>query len=60
VNRGADDRVNRPSGGHRLAATMPRCDLYLAARSGHWVQWERPDLFNTLALDFLGGKDSTR
>jgi 2-hydroxy-6-oxonona-2,4-dienedioate hydrolase/4,5:9,10-diseco-3-hydroxy-5,9,17-trioxoandrosta-1(10),2-diene-4-oate hydrolase len=57
---GADDRVNRPAGGQTLAATMPHCDLYLAARTGHWVQWERPDLFNTLALDFLGRKDSTR
>jgi len=51
---GADDKVNRPSGGRTLAETMPRCDLYLAARTGHWVQWERADLFNTLATQFLG------
>jgi 2-hydroxy-6-oxonona-2,4-dienedioate hydrolase/4,5:9,10-diseco-3-hydroxy-5,9,17-trioxoandrosta-1(10),2-diene-4-oate hydrolase len=57
---GADDKVNRPAGGLSLARTMPNCDLYLAARTGHWVQWERPDLFNSLALDFLGGRDASR
>lgn len=53
---GADDRVNRPAGGPTLAETMPDCDLYLAAKTGHWVQWERPELFNSLAVNFLGGK----
>ena len=52
---GTDDKVNRPSGGTTLANTMPNCDLYLAARTGHWVQWERADLFNDLATSFLGG-----
>lgn len=51
---GSEDKVNRPSGGTTLARTMPNCDLYLAAQTGHWVQWERPDLFNRLAIDFLG------
>jgi len=50
---GRDDKVNRPSGGPTLAATMPNADLYLVARTGHWVQWERADLFNSLAIDFL-------
>lgn len=57
---GADDKVNRPTGGLSLARTMPNCDLYLAARTGHWVQWERPDLFNSLAQDFLDGKAGSR
>lgn len=52
---GADDKVNRPSGGATLAATMPDCDLFLAARTGHWVQWERADLFNDLVTSFLAG-----
>jgi 4,5:9,10-diseco-3-hydroxy-5,9,17-trioxoandrosta-1(10),2-diene-4-oate hydrolase len=51
---GRDDKVNRPSGGQVLADTMPHADLYLVAQTGHWVQWERADLFNTLAIDFLG------
>ena len=49
-----------PLGRPSLARTMPNCDLYLAARTGHWVQWEQPDLFNSLALDFLGGKEASR
>ncbi|MBL0887414.1 alpha/beta fold hydrolase [Myceligenerans indicum] len=50
---GTEDRVNRPSGGRALLATIPRCDLYLMAGTGHWVQWERADLFNTLTTEFL-------
>lgn len=50
---GTLDSVNRPSGGPRLAHTMADCDLYLAAGVGHWVQWEAPELFNRLAVDFL-------
>ncbi|GGR88137.1 4,5-9,10-diseco-3-hydroxy-5,9,17-trioxoandrosta-1(10),2-diene-4-oate hydrolase [Micromonospora fulviviridis] len=50
---GADDKVNRPSGGLLLAERMPHCDLYLVAGAGHWVQWERPDLFNSLTAAFL-------
>ncbi|MBV7708046.1 alpha/beta fold hydrolase [Nocardia nova] len=50
---GAGDKVNRPAGGRMLADAMLDCDLYLAANAGHWVQWERADLFNTLATAFL-------
>ncbi|WP_330256943.1 alpha/beta fold hydrolase [Nocardia sp. NBC_00565] len=50
---GVDDKVNRPAGGRALAETMPNCDLYLAANTGHWVQWERAELFNVLATAFL-------
>jgi 4,5:9,10-diseco-3-hydroxy-5,9,17-trioxoandrosta-1(10),2-diene-4-oate hydrolase len=57
---GANDKVNRPAGGRSLARTMPNCGLYLAARAGHWVQWERSDLFNALAVDFLAGEEGTR
>lgn len=50
---GTGDKVNRPAGARMLADVMPNCDLYLAANVGHWVQWERADLFNTLATAFL-------
>ncbi|MEV6322848.1 alpha/beta hydrolase [Nocardia sp. NPDC051787] len=50
---GAADKVNRPEGGRMLADAMPNCDLYSVANTGHWVQWERADLFNTLATAFL-------
>ncbi|MGO4617742.1 alpha/beta fold hydrolase [Nocardia sp. 2YAB30] len=53
---GAEDKVNRPEGGRMLADTMPNCDLYSAANTGHWVQWERADLFNSLATAFLAAR----
>lgn len=51
---GARDKVNRPSGALMLAETMPNCDAHLVANTGHWVQWEHADLFNELAIAFLG------
>ncbi|MFD8867044.1 alpha/beta fold hydrolase [Streptomyces sp. NPDC059590] len=53
---GAADRVNRPSGGRMLAGRMPNCDLYMVANTGHWVQWERAELFNRMCADFLAGR----
>ncbi|MFG2124402.1 alpha/beta hydrolase [Streptomyces sp. NPDC048710] len=53
---GADDKVNRPSGGRMLAERMPNCDLYEVANTGHWVQFERAELFNRLCADFLAGR----
>lgn len=51
---GAQDKVNRPSGGIALHRAMPRCDLYLFSNTGHWVQWERADEFNATTTAFLG------
>ncbi|MGW1874295.1 alpha/beta fold hydrolase [Streptomyces sp. NPDC001975] len=53
---GAADKVNRPSGGRMLAERMPNCDLYVVANTGHWVQFERAELFNLLCADFLAGR----
>jgi 4,5:9,10-diseco-3-hydroxy-5,9,17-trioxoandrosta-1(10),2-diene-4-oate hydrolase len=53
---GAADKVNRPSGGRMLADRMPNCDLYEVANTGHWVQFERAELFNRLCADFLAGR----
>jgi len=53
---GADDKVNRPAGGQLLVDAMPDCDLYVVANTGHWVQWERAELFNDLAVRFLGAE----
>ncbi len=50
---GADDKVNRPSGGETLRKTMKNCDLYLFAQTGHWVQWERAEHFNAVTSSFL-------
>lgn len=50
---GRDDRVNRPSGGPLLSRLMPNAELVMTSRTGHWMQWERADLFNQLVIDFL-------
>lgn len=50
---GANDKVNRPSGGETLRKALPNCDLYLFANTGHWVQWERAEEFNATTTAFL-------
>ena len=50
---GRDDKVNRPSGGPMLANLMPNAELVMTSRTGHWMQWERAELFNRMAVDFL-------
>lgn len=52
---GQNDKVNRPAGGQMLVDRMPNADLMMPARTGHWVQWERSDLFNRVVADFLDG-----
>lgn len=56
---GTEDSVNRPSGARSLQQRMPNCDVYLFSRTGHWVQWERPEEFNAAVTAFaskqLGG-----
>lgn len=53
---GRDDKVNKPSGATLLGDRMPNADVIITANTGHWVQWERADLFNTVTAAFLGGK----
>lgn len=50
---GAEDKVNRPSGGRSLQKRMPNCDFYLYGRTGHWIQWERAQEFNAVTAAFL-------
>lgn len=50
---GAEDKVNRPSGGPALQEALQNCDLYQFSKTGHWVQWERADEFNAAATGFL-------
>ncbi|BBY65847.1 alpha/beta fold hydrolase [Mycolicibacterium helvum] len=52
---GRDDKVNRPSGGPLLLNLMPNAELIMTSRTGHWMQWERAELFNQLVADFLAG-----
>jgi 4,5:9,10-diseco-3-hydroxy-5,9,17-trioxoandrosta-1(10),2-diene-4-oate hydrolase len=50
---GRDDKVNRPAGGPMLAKLIPNAELVMTSRTGHWMQWERADLFNGLVHEFL-------
>lgn len=51
---GRDDKVNKPAGGPLLLNTLPNAELVMTSRTGHWMQWERAELFNRLVTDFLG------
>ena len=50
---GRDDKVNRPAGGPMLLNTMPNAELVMTSHTGHWMQWERAELFNQLVTGFL-------
>jgi 4,5:9,10-diseco-3-hydroxy-5,9,17-trioxoandrosta-1(10),2-diene-4-oate hydrolase len=50
---GRDDKVNRPSGGPLLLDLMPNAELVMTSHTGHWMQWERAELFNQLVAEFL-------
>jgi len=50
---GRDDKVNRPSGGPMLQNILPNAELVMTSRTGHWMQWERADLFNQMVDEFL-------
>lgn len=53
---GRDDKVNRPAGGPMLFDLLPNAELVMTSRTGHWMQWERAELFNRLAVEFLEGE----
>jgi 4,5:9,10-diseco-3-hydroxy-5,9,17-trioxoandrosta-1(10),2-diene-4-oate hydrolase len=50
---GRDDKVNRPAGGPMLVNLMRNAELVMTSRTGHWMQWERAELFNRLVAEFL-------
>jgi 2-hydroxy-6-oxonona-2,4-dienedioate hydrolase/4,5:9,10-diseco-3-hydroxy-5,9,17-trioxoandrosta-1(10),2-diene-4-oate hydrolase len=50
---GRDDKVNRPAGGPMLLNMMPNAELLMTSHTGHWMQWERAELFNQVVTDFL-------
>ena len=50
---GRDDKVNRPAGGPYLLDLMPNAELVMTSHTGHWMQWERAELFNQLVAEFL-------
>lgn len=53
---GREDRVNPLDGALLALKTIPRAQLHVFGRCGHWAQVEKFDEFNRLALDFLRGE----
>ena len=52
---GREDRVNPLDGALAAVKLIPRAELHVFGRCGHWAQLERFDEFNRLTMDFLGG-----
>lgn len=50
---GRDDKVNRPAGGPMLLNLLPNAELVMTSHTGHWLHWERAELFNQLVIDYL-------
>ena len=50
---GRDDRFVPLDTGLRLVAGLPRADLHVYSRCGHWAQWEHADKFNRQVIGFL-------
>jgi 4,5:9,10-diseco-3-hydroxy-5,9,17-trioxoandrosta-1(10),2-diene-4-oate hydrolase len=50
---GRDDKVNRPAGGPMLLNMMPNAELLMTSHTGHWMQFERAELFNEVVTKFL-------
>ena len=50
---GREDRVNPLDGALIALKLIPKAQLHVFGRCGHWAQLEKFDEFNRLALDFL-------
>ncbi|WP_024800864.1 4,5:9,10-diseco-3-hydroxy-5,9,17-trioxoandrosta-1(10),2-diene-4-oate hydrolase [Nocardia sp. BMG51109] len=50
---GREDRVNPLDGALVALKSIPRAQLHVFGRCGHWAQRERFDEFNKLTIDFL-------
>lgn len=51
---GREDRVLPLDNGMILMKQMPHAQLHVIPQCGHWVMWEKPALFNRIALSFFG------
>lgn len=50
---GREDRFVPMDTGLRLLAGLPKAQLHVFNRCGHWAQWEHAEKFNRMILDFL-------
>ncbi len=58
VVHGREDRVIPLEIGLRMLEHMPRAEMHVFGRCGHWVQLERPDAFHALVREFLKRPDN--
>lgn len=54
---GREDRVNPLDGALLGLKTIPRAELHVFPRCGHWAQLERAEEFNALVTEFLRDKE---
>ncbi|RJF88855.1 alpha/beta fold hydrolase [Oleomonas cavernae] len=55
ILHGREDRIIPPSNAERLFQLLPRAELHMFGRCGHWTQIEHAARFNALVADFLSG-----
>jgi 4,5:9,10-diseco-3-hydroxy-5,9,17-trioxoandrosta-1(10),2-diene-4-oate hydrolase len=53
---GREDRVNPLDGALVALKTIPRAQLHVFGRCGHWAQLEKFAEFNRIAMDFIGSE----
>ncbi|MBB5374295.1 alpha/beta fold hydrolase [Acidocella aromatica] len=53
IIHGREDKVIPPEASQRLFALIPRAELHMFGRCGHWTQIEHTDRFNNLVDSFL-------
>ena len=53
ITWGRDDRFVPLDHGLRMINTLQDARLHIFPKCGHWAQWEHPDEFNRLVVDFL-------
>ena len=58
IVHGREDRVIPLEIGLRMLEHMPRAEMHVFGRCGHWVQLERPNAFHALVHEFLSRPES--
>jgi len=57
---GKEDGILPVELAHKLASTLPHARLEIVESCGHWVQIERPEVFNRLVRDFFESQRASK